>query len=562
LSFNLQSAICNLQSWEVFDMRLHLACLVVLAGMASGTVESDEQLLKDHKVSTDGPGLIEFFKKRAGETVSDARLAALIEQLGDDDFFKREEASRLLGLAGARARNHLKSALKHSDLEVRRRAGRILERIDSDVSSSMDLLGAAVRMLAKRKPAGAAAVLLDHLGRAENSTVVEEIRHALVALAVRDGKVEPALVAALRDKVASKRLAAAVALCRAKLTDQLPALRKLLSDPDDSVRLHVALSLALLGEKDAVGALVSFMDREPGLEMGRAEDVLFRLAKDKSPHLTGRDAESRKKYRQEWEAWWKDSKDKVDLDVLHENDRIAGHTTVLLLDDNQVLDLDAAKKVRWKIDNIQFALDLQRLSGERVLLAEHKANRVTERNSKGEVVWSRNITEPLTAQRLPNGNTLIANPEGLIEVTRAGKVVFTYTPPVGQKIMRARKLPGGDILLVVQLGTAYFVRLDRFGKEVRRYGVEVNTSGGRIDLTPAGHVLIPEIYNNRVQERDMDGKIIRTIAVPQPIAAFALPNGHVIVTSMTQKSAIEFDRSGKEVWVYRHSTRVSRAVRP
>ena len=550
-------------------MRLHLTCLVVLAGWAAaGPLAADvspeeEKRLKDHKVPTDGPGLVEFFKKRGTQTISEGRLGALIEQLGDDNFFKREEASRQLTLAGTRARNRLREALKHPDLEIRYRAEQCLERIDQDVSSSLEVIASAVRLLAQQRPSGAAAALLDYLPHAENGTVVEEIRHALVALAVRDGKVEPVLVKALRDPSAGKRLAAAWALGHARVTDQLPALRKLLADPDDKVRLRLAPLLARMGEKEAIPVLVSFMDRAPGLEMGAAEEVLFRLAREKSPHLDAADADSRARYRRAWETWWKENRDRADLDVLNERARVRGHTTVVLLDDNQVIDLDAAKKTRWTIDNIQFALDVQRLTGERVLLAEYKANRVTERNSKGEVLWSHNLAEPLAAQRLANGNTLIANAQGLIEVTRAGKEVFSYTPQAGQRIMRARKLPGGEILLVTELGLLpRFVRLDRFGKELKSFGVEVRTSGGRVDLTPAGHVLIPEIYNNRVQERDMDGKIIRTISVQQPIAAFALPNGHVIVTSMTRKCAVEFDRSGKEVWEYRHDTRVSRAVRP
>jgi hypothetical protein len=148
-----------------------------------------------------------------------------------------------------------------------------------------------------------------------------------------------------------------------------------------------------------------------------------------------------------------------------------------------------------------------------------------------------------------------------VEVDRTGKEVFSYTRPTGEEIMRARKLPGGDILLITQLGVTRFVRLNRFGKELRSFGVEVSTSGGRLDLTPAGNVLIPEMYNQRVVERDMDGKIVRELPVQQPINALALPNGHVIVTSMIQKRAVEFDRAGKEVWEYKRDTRVTRAVR-
>ena len=40
-----------------------------------------------------------------------------------------------------------------------------------------------------------------------------------------------------------------------------------------------------------------------------------------------------------------------------------------------------------------------------------------------------------------------------------------------------------------------------------------------IDVTPAGHVLVPEMRNNRVVERDAEGKVVREVRVGQPIAA-------------------------------------------
>jgi hypothetical protein len=551
-------------------MRLRLACLVVLLAVAGSLTLAaerstpDEKVLADHKVPGDGPALLEFFRKQTTQVLTDAQLAALVEQLGDDDFFKREEASRNLILAGPRSRKHLTPGLKHADLEVRFRATRCLKQIDNDVSASVEVMGAAIRQLARLAPAGAVRALLDYTERAEQAAIVFELRQALSALAMRDGKANPALVAGLRSRSSRRRLAAALALCAARATNQLPALRKLLED-DDAVRLPVAEALARLGQKEAVPVLISFMDRPPGPQTGPAEDVLFHLAGQKSPSLEGPDSEARTRYRRAWEAWWKEHRDRVDLDVLNDSSKVRAHTTVMLLDNNEVthvLDLDAARNVRWRIDNIPLGLDLQRLGGERVLIAEHRGNRVVERDSKGEVVWEKKITEPLMAQRLPNGNTFIASVTSVIEVDRAGKEVFSYTPPVGQRIMRARKVPGGEIWLVLQLGVARFVRLDRFGKEIRSFGVEVNTSGGRIDVTPAGNVLIPEIYNNRVQERDLEGRIVRDLAVTAPIAALSLPDGHILVTSMAQKRAVEIDRSGKEVWEYRRDVKVSRAVRP
>ena len=91
----------------------------------------------------------------------------------------------------------------------------------------------------------------------------EALRTALAAVAVRDGKPEPALVRALTDEAPARRAAAGVALCRAGATAQLPAIRKLLQDPDPQVRLRVGLALADLGEKEAVPVLIALLDALP-----------------------------------------------------------------------------------------------------------------------------------------------------------------------------------------------------------------------------------------------------------------------------------------------------------
>jgi outer membrane protein assembly factor BamB len=105
------------------------------------------------------------------------------------------------------------------------------------------------------------------------------------------------------------------------------------------------------------------------------------------------------------------------------------------------------------------------------------------------------------------------------------------------------------------------VRLDASGKEVQSFPVYVHTSGGRIDVLPNGHVLIPELRNNRVMEYDTDGKVVWQVPFDQPIAAVRLANGDTLVTSYNQQRAVELDRTGKEVWEYKTDTRVTRAFR-
>src|SRR5262249_16917298 len=157
-----------------------------------------------------------------------------------------------------------------------------------------------------------------------------------------------------------------------------------------------------------------------------AEDMLFHLAAERSPSLTTDTAEARRAYRDAWLAWAKEHGPKADLAILKEHARLAGFTTIALLDKNEVLDLDASNRVRWRITGLETALDVQGLSGERVLIAEHGGNRVTERDSKGKVLWRYNVEGPLMAQRLPNGNTFITTKGRLIEVDKKGTEVSSY----------------------------------------------------------------------------------------------------------------------------------------
>lgn len=549
---------------------------VVLCGLALGALlatvparpaggppppSPDEVLLQKHKIATDGPALVEFVRKHSQLAVSEEKIRALVEQLGDDRFAARQAASRALVALGGRARAALRVAVKHKDPEVSSRAAKCLEALDDAGTQASGVMGSVVRVLAAKRPAGAVEALLGYLPAAQDEAIIDEVRQALAALAVRDGKAEPLLVAALKDRHAAKRAGAAVALARADAPGVMPALGKLLEDGDRTVRLEAALALAARRQKGAVAVLIAEMGR-PGSRLGGlAEDLLFRLAGDKSPSPKGDGDDDRAAYRKAWEAWWKGAEAKIDLAVLEEHARVLGHTTVALLDEDEVIDLDAANRVRWRITGVKFPLDIQRLPKERVLVAEYKAHRVTERDRKGAVVWEYKLSEPLMAQRLANGNTFMANQNGTVEVNGKGEKVSSYSPPNGALILRARKLPGGDVLLVTQLSEVELVRLDRSGRQVKRFRVSVETSGGRIDLTPGGNVLVPELNNDRVVERTMEGREVRAYAVPSPVVAVALPNGHVLITSNGQKRAVELDRAGKEVWQYKRETRVTRAVR-
>jgi hypothetical protein len=317
------------------------------------------------------------------------------------------------------------------------------------------------------------------------------------------------------------------------------------------------------GDRAAVPVLIAALPDLPQPAAWRAEDVLYRLAEGRTPPAVtmGGDETGRRKYRDAWAAWWKENGARVDLAKLHERPRMLGYTLVVLLDAGKVMELGPGNRVRWEVSGLLFPLDAQYLPGDRILVAEYHAQRVTERNTKGDILWLKRVVGPLACRRLANGNTFIVTDSQLLEVDRSGTEVFSWSPDNGARIMKASKLDNGEMVLLTTDPSV--VRLDAAGKKLGSFPVNLGMRlfGGRIQMQRNGRVLLPHNAENKVVEYDAQGKEVWQVTVEEPIAAWRLPNGNTLVTSMSQRRAVEFDRSGHQVWEYRADTRVTRAFR-
>jgi hypothetical protein len=171
-----------------------------------------EQALKAAKVAVDGTGLLEFLRKEMPTAVDADKIKEMIRRLGDDSFDVREKASADLVAAGPAAAPALRQAAKDPDTEVARRAQECLEKIGDHKSG--ETVAAAVRLVALRKPEGAAEVLLAYVGRTTDEELAREVQSALAAVAMRDGKPDRVLEQALEDKDPRRRAAATAALGR------------------------------------------------------------------------------------------------------------------------------------------------------------------------------------------------------------------------------------------------------------------------------------------------------------------------------------------------------------
>jgi HEAT repeat protein len=543
----------------LMSLGLLLGLVVCTFAATEDPSAADEQTLKEAGIAADATGLLDFFRKRTLTPEGQKKIELLVQQLGDPAFKVRSRASDDLVREGIVALPFLRRALKDRDLEVLHRAEECIRLIE-EKEPRVGLAAAALRLMALRKPAGAVQVLLTYAPFAEDEIVADELLATLSALALRDGKPEAVVLTALKDEQAVRRALAGEALCRSGAGAKLPEVEQLLNDSDASVRLRVGLALAGARKKEAIPVLIDLLTQLPDAGAWQAEDLLLRLAGEQGPGVDlGRDSAAHRKCRDAWAGWWRDHEATADLSRIEGANRVLGYTLLVLLDEGRVIELDNHDKPRLEISELKLPLDAQMLPGDRVLIAEHAGDRVTERSRKGQVLWEKQIAEPLMAQRLRNGNTFIATPPKIVEVDREGKVVFSYSRPAGENFMKAQKLANGDIACVTMLHR--FLRLDASGKELQNLPANVNTSGGRIEVLPGNHVLVPERQHNRVVEYDAQGRAIWELPFREPIAAVRLPNGHTLVTSYIQNRAVELDRDGREVWEYRRDTKVTRAFR-
>jgi HEAT repeat protein len=279
------------------------------------SILADELRLKNAFQNTDGASLVAFLQTRASGEASAEKLAELIEALGSPTPATRQKACAELVAIGSPAVPHLRRTARDADSpDSASLAARILRVLEDEPGN---VTGAAVRLLASRRPANTAAALLAYLPHAENESVMEEIKAALAGTAYIRGKPDPAVLKALSDEHPLRRANAIVALCAGGIAEPRAALRKLLIDPAPSVRLRASLALAQAYDAKAVSTLIALLADLPAEQGREVEGFLNDLAGEQAPKITlGNDDISRNKARDAWAKWWLDSEQPKLLDEI------------------------------------------------------------------------------------------------------------------------------------------------------------------------------------------------------------------------------------------------------
>ncbi len=534
---------------------------------ASGLVGEDEIARKIRRDAwaawwrnVDGPALLAVVRSQTLTAEDRDKIRGLIAKLGADEFAAREAASRALFALGRRSLPQLRETLKDRDIEVARRSRLLVERIEQEPVHHLP--SAAIRLLALRKPAGAVETLLGYLPFVEDENLTAEVQKSLSLLALREGKPDPVLVRLLDDRQPAMRSTASEALARGGGAEGRSAARKLLRDGEPEVRLRTALALTMARDPEGVPVLIDLLTVLNAERVGQVEDVLYQLAGDTAPSVSpGAKADEKKKCRDAWAAWWKVNAARAELGQLTVHPWL-GFTLLCDCTRNRVYEIGRDGKERWSIENVPFPVDAWVLPGNRVLIAEYRGQRISERDFTGKVLWSKDGLPgvPVNVQRLRNGNTFIATQMQLVEVDRAGKEVYKIEGKFFGNITAAGRAHDGHIVCLGQNGQCFI--LDTTGRQLKSFPSHRQagwTSG--LDLLSNGRILITQPNRNKVAEFDTEGKQILEVDAPAPTTATGLPNGHILVASHGAQRVYELDRTGKMVWEHKTAGNIFRARR-
>src|SRR5262249_15891715 len=185
--------------------------------------------------------LLAFLQKKCGDEGDILRMSRLVRQLGSENFDERKTAHRKLATLGLVTVPLLQHAARTGDPETSRQAKSCLSEIAKETTWWVP--AAVIRLLVRRNPEGTTETLVRYLPFASQGDTEEEIWFGLSAMASSGRVSESVLREALNDPLVARRSLAACILGRMGTERDRQAVRRLLEDPDPTVRLRAAQGL-------------------------------------------------------------------------------------------------------------------------------------------------------------------------------------------------------------------------------------------------------------------------------------------------------------------------------
>ena len=185
-------------------------------------------------------------------------------------------------------------------------------------------------------------------------------------------------------------------------------------------------------------------------------------------------------------------------------------------------------------------------------------------NEKNEIVWQ---TKGYGRDGfvLKSGNVLVSIGNEAKEITREGKVVWSYKLSKGNKELGSSvRLDNGNTLIVERGVKPQLLEVRQDGSIAVTVPLKPDTQNGHMQTRmarklPNGNYIVPHLLAFAVKEYKPDGTVVRTIktdleelggrkARNWPFTAIQLKGGNLLVNLTNGNKTVEFDPSGKVAW--------------
>jgi HEAT repeat protein len=500
--------------------------------------ERDRAILRELGVDPTPKGALQYLESLLPTGDPYAAIDALILQLGDPQFARREQAiAKLLSLPTL-PRAKLEAATRSDDAEIRWRAHAVLARLG--IAGNRALL-AALRQIADDPPAGSAQVLVG-LASSEPLESHQLALHESLRQSARESDL-PYLEQASRAGTNSSRLAAAYALERLSPDKGRHALAELLVASEPRVALQAAKYLGNVGDRRCLASLADLLGNDDPLIAEESANFLTSLSGQDFSFSHHGDAASRQKAREAVLRWIRTAGATAKLNfpvsdpVIRRGD-LAGNTLIATGGIGRVVELDPAGKEVWRYD--VNAWSAEKLTNGNVLIASYQSNLVLEVNPYGTVVWSKEGINAMRAKPLAASHVLVADFGGqrVLELNEDHEIVWQTKTP--DNCFDVERLPNGNTVYACP----NLVReVDREGETVRTLSVEGRINS--VQVLPNGHWLVANFQRDTVEQYDREGKLVWKFSEPGPCDAFRLRNGKTLIA--TSRRAIEVSADGSDV---------------
>jgi len=521
-----------------------LASVLALASFASAGSDADVLAASGIEVTPDG--LRAYFRRILPAPGDEARIDALIARLGDGSGALRAEAMRRLtgipfGSGGA-----LRRAAGSHDPEVRRRVALILEARRGN--AHLAVLEAAFRAIDADDIPGLAEPVIAAIPVLSDSYLLDAARNALVATVQPDDA--GLLETAAANRHAEVRRAVAAALPLALGARAPAALRTMLRDADDRVRLAAAEALARQGDRSCLATLGVLLEADD-IDVRVRSVMLLRAATGlRFDYLPYDDPPRRAATAASWRQWIAGEGAHVELRTPLEIARpFLGRTLVCVLSNNkgELIEYDRQGRETFRSPQLQLPWGCEGLADGNRLVAIYNAQAVIEYDVTGREVWRcDNLPgHPMSVRRLDNGHTLLAcsDADKVIEIARDGRI--RWQVELKGRPVDARRLENGNTLVALYNGKRV-VEVTPSGKVVWEVACEGSPSSAtRLEN---GNTLVSGVAATPVCEFDRQGAVVWSVpaqVIKNCYEAQRLPDGHTLIS--TYQGWTEVDRGGNIV---------------